>query len=94
MESPINQNKRILKEQVTSLIQICLGTYRSNLCNLDIVLSFHKALIKYSVNGLSVVKLIGFIIHGKIKSHSNDQVRKLTGTYFSILDLEKCVRIL
>lgn len=46
------------------------------------------------MNGLSVVKLIGFIIHGKIKSHSNDQVRKLTDTYFSILDLEKCVRIL
>lgn len=94
VESPINQNKRIVKDHVTSLIQTCLGTYRSNLCNLDNVLSFHKALNKYSVNGLSVVKLIEFIVHGKIKSYSMSRSGTLADTYYSIADLEKCVRIL
>ncbi|MCZ8514341.1 helix-turn-helix domain-containing protein [Paenibacillus filicis] len=54
-------------------------------------ISFHEALIKYSVNGLKIIHLIQFILNGVLQPFSDTESGSLADNYFKIHELEKCI---
>lgn len=54
-------------------------------------LSFHQALIKFSVNGLTIVKLIMFTMEGRLSPRTSSLEGKLSDVFFNEQQLWECV---
>ncbi|WP_079908705.1 TniQ family protein [Paenibacillus sp. 32352] len=57
-------------------------------------ISFHEALIKYSVNGLKIIDLIQFTLDGQLKPINANACGSLADNYFNIHEIEKCLQII
>lgn len=81
--------KKIPRQQVINLLQKCRGKPYKNTAGL---ISFHDALIKFSVCGLNIVRLIEFTINKKIHPKSKNTEGNLADNLYEEGQLEACVR--
>ncbi|MGN7165251.1 helix-turn-helix domain-containing protein [Paenibacillus cellulositrophicus] len=89
-ESP-TKRAMIYKPDVDKLLELCRG----RLVGDEIQgIQFHKALIKYTVNGLSIVKLIKFTQAGILSPMISVANGTLANIFYSELELNKCMSIL
>ncbi|KRE48393.1 TniQ family protein [Paenibacillus sp. Soil724D2] len=89
-ESPTKQ-AMIFKPDVENL----LSRSRGGLVDGEIQgIQFHKALIKYSVNGLSIAKLLNFTEIGVLHPMTNITNGTLANTFYSEIELEECMSFL
>lgn len=87
-ESPIGQEKIDIAD-IKKLKADCSGRRGHG----DII-QFHEALIKYSVNGLTIVKLIEFIKQKTLVSYCSKRDFKLSDLAFKECDLKRCMKLL
>ncbi|CAM4518930.1 TniQ family protein [Paenibacillus typhae] len=87
-ETSYAHNKMMLKRDIEDLLQEFSGTYQPSFKGI----SFHDALIKYSVIGLKIVDLMRFtkdeILHPRIKCLNGT----LADVSYSDYELERCIR--
>lgn len=79
------------RREVDNLLFSCRGKY---IKNTPLGISFYDALIKFSVNGLSIVKLLGFVKARKLNPITNIVNGKLSDCYFDEQELINCMKVL
>lgn len=82
---------RIRHRSVMKLLKICRGKYISGEPE---GIQFNKALIKFSVNGLSIVKLIQFTLEGYLHPVNYVDNGTLADAYYSEDELKQCLILL
>lgn len=78
----------ITRESVSELLRKCRGKFDER----DIGILFHEALVKYSVNGLTLVRLISWIIDQKITTTMIVQGGSLKDLHLKESELSKCIQ--
>jgi hypothetical protein len=73
---------------VQQLLEQCRGVYRESIMQ---GISFHQAMNKFSVNGLSLAKLITFIQEGHLHPFTSMRDGKLSDSFFDENELWQCV---
>jgi hypothetical protein len=77
--------------EVESLLRGCRGKYVAN----DITgIRFHDALIKFSINGLSIIRMIEFTQSNKLNPLCSVRNGSLADNYYNLVELEECVNYL
>lgn len=79
------------RNEVESLLNKCRGQYSDDGI---IGLKFYEALIKYSVNGLTIVHLLQFTLDKQIKPIINIKDGNLADLIFNQVELEECIHLL
>ncbi|WP_410511758.1 TniQ family protein [Paenibacillus sp. BR2-3] len=85
--TPYVTHKMILKRDIEELLLDCSGPYQRSFRGI----SFHEALIKYSVNGLKIIDLIRFTRAGLIHPRRRCFSGTLADALYSEYELEKCI---
>lgn len=79
-------------DEVKRLIESCRGSFVST-CEVQGI-GLHKALITYSVNGLSIVKIIQFTQEGILKPVTDSLNGTLAENYYEEEELLRCVEMI
>ncbi|WP_068773772.1 TniQ family protein [Paenibacillus sp. FJAT-26967] len=87
-KTPFSEDTLLVKNEVAELMKRCRGRKGEKT---DDDLSFHQALIKFSVNGLTIVKLIMFIMEGRLSPRTSSPEEKLSDLFFNEQQLWECV---
>lgn len=82
--------EKLSRNDVINLLNECRGKYTRKKVK---GFKLHEALIKYSVNGLSIVRILEFTLGGVLHPHSNGS-DSLVGNIYKINELERCLNIL
>jgi hypothetical protein len=86
--SPSGQ-MQIKKEEIETLIRLCQG---QSVVKSDELVGFKECLIKYSVNGISIVYLIRWILDKQITPYSLQNTKKICDLYFNHQDILSCLQ--
>lgn len=57
-------------------------------------LKMHEALIKYSVNGLSIVRILEFTKSKKLKPSTQSKCGTLADNVYNVDELERCINLI
>ena len=87
-KSTSNSVEKLELMEVQDLVIRCRGEIVKDI----IGISFHEALIKYSVNGLKIIDLIQFTLEGQLKPTTANASGSLADNYFNIYEIEKCLQ--
>lgn len=85
------RSEMLSREEVMNLLNECRGRYTRKKVN---GLKLHEALIKYSVNGLSIVRILQFTKEGKLNPLITSESDTLAGNIYKVYELEKCINII
>lgn len=85
---PTHRFEALSITEVKNLLEECRGRFVKGKVK---GIGFHEALLKYSVCGMSIARIINFTKDGMLKPRSNVHDGTLANNYYSERELEKCV---
>ncbi|MEK4479975.1 TniQ family protein [Paenibacillus sp. FSL R5-0876] len=90
VETGFSKKKLFLKKDVKRLLRESRGVYNPNVDGLK----FHQVLIKYSVNRLTIVKLLNYIHQEILNPQVSINNGKLSDIWFKKDEIKRCIEIL
>ncbi|OMF97762.1 TniQ family protein [Paenibacillus sp. FSL R7-0273] len=87
-KTPFSNVTQLLRSEVTGLMKRCRGEQKEPKPQ---NIFFHQALIKYSVVGLTIVKILKLISEERLEPYSKLNSDNLAGLFFEQHQLEQCI---